>query len=108
MAELAVDVRGEGRAELPAYGMADAEHRVEKELYAVWPEARVEVREVARAAHPGGIVEEFEVRYGITARVRVAAESPEQALGAAFRDARARLAGTRFTRTAWDGAVVER
>ena len=36
-------VRGAGRVELAAYGLADAEHQVEKELRALWPDAVVEL-----------------------------------------------------------------
>ena len=54
--EHAVAVRGTGRVELPAYGLADAEHQVEKELRALWPGATVEVTDVARTDPAARIV----------------------------------------------------
>lgn len=99
-------LRALGEAELPAYGIADAEHQLEKELRAAWPEARVEVLEVRRAADPAReaaprIVEEFRLRYRVTGAIAVAAPG-EEARRAALRTARARFAGTRFARMEWE------
>lgn len=82
--------------ELAAYGMSDAEHRVEKELAGLWPGSRVEVLEVARAGPAGRIVEEFAVTCRVTGEV--AAEAVEDPLAAAIRSLRQRFRGTRFER----------
>lgn len=96
-----VAVRGEGRVELAAYGMADAEHRVEKELAELWPEAAAEVTEVARTG-TGRIVEEFAAGYRLRGSVKVAAASVDEARRAALRALRERFAGSRFERVAWE------
>jgi hypothetical protein len=98
-----VAVRGGGRVELAAYGMADAEHQVEKELLALCPDARVDVLEVARPAPEARIVEEFAVRYRLRATVAVEVEKEDEARRAALRLMNARLAGSRYARIAWDG-----
>jgi hypothetical protein len=98
---LRVRVRGRGRVELAAHGVADAEHRVEKELAALFPEGAVTVTEVARAGE-GRIVEEFAVGYALRGVVEPAAASPDDAPRAALRELRARFEGTRFARVAWE------
>jgi len=97
-----VALKGSGRVELAAYGVADAEHQVEKEVRAAWPDARVEVLEVSRAGAQGRIVEEFAVRYRVRGTVTVEAEDAREARRAALRELRGRLAGTRHARIAWD------
>jgi hypothetical protein len=97
-----VAVRGSARVELAAYGVADAEHQVETELRALWPEARVDLLEVARTLPEPRIVEEFAVRYRIRGTVSVDAEREEDARRAAFRTLRERFAGTRHERIAWE------
>ena len=97
-----VALKGGGRVELAAYGIADAEHQVEKELLAAWPGARVDVLEVSRAGAQGRIVEEFAVRYRVRGTVRADGETPAEARRAALRHLRERLAGTRHARIAWD------
>jgi len=97
-----VAVAGTARVELAAYGVADAEHQVERELRELWPEARVDLLEVARTLPEPRIVEEFAVRYRIRGTVPVDAESEADARRAAFRALRERFAGTRHDRIAWD------
>lgn len=97
-----VALKGSGRVELAAYGVADAEHQVEKEVRAAWPEARVEVLEVSRAGAQGRIVEEFAVRYQVRGTVSVEVEDAKEARRTALREVRGRLAGTRHARIAWD------
>lgn len=97
-----VALKGSGRVELAAYGMADAEHQVEKEVRAAWPEARVEVTEVSRAGAEGRIVEEFAVRYRVRGTVTVQVDDEKEARRAALREVRGRLEGTRHARIAWD------
>lgn len=97
-----VAVRGVGRVELAAYGLADAEHQVEKELHALWPEASVDVLDVARADDRSRIVEEFLVRYRMRGAVLVDADTSADARKSALRMLRERFAGSRFERVAWD------
>jgi hypothetical protein len=97
-----VAVRGTGRVELAAYGVADAEHQVERELRECWPGARVELLEVARTLPEPRIVEEFAVRYRLRGTVAVEAERDDDARRAAFRALRERFAGTRHARIAWE------
>lgn len=98
----AVPLRGTGRVELPAYGLADAEHQVEKEIRALWPDAAVDVLDVARAAEAARIVEEFRVRYRVRGVVPVEADTAADARKAALRVLRERFAGSRYQRVAWE------
>lgn len=93
---------GTARVELAAYGVADAEHQVEKELRELWPGARVDLLDVARTLPEPRIVEEFAVRYRIRGTVSVEAESDDAARRAAFRALRERFAGSRHDRIAWE------
>lgn len=95
-------MKGGGRVELAAYGVADAEHQVEKELRAAWPGARVDVLEVARTSPEPRIVEEFAVRYRVRGTVAVEVEREEDGRRAALRLLNERLASTRFARIAWE------
>ena len=101
-----VRLRGAGRVELPAYGVADAEHQIEKEISRAWPEARVEVTEIGRAAHSGRIVEEFAVGYRVRGTVKVAASSASEARTLALRELRERCGPTRFVRVTWEQVEV--
>src|SRR5690606_27968125 len=103
-----VRVRGRGRVRIAAYGVADAEHLVEKELRRLWPEARARIEEIARAEAAGPrIVEEFDVSYRLEGLHEVAAPNPEDAPAAAFRHLRGLLASSRYRKTEWDGKVVK-
>ncbi len=95
-------LRGRGVAELAAYGVADAEHRVEKELAAAWPDARVRVERLRRDDEVPRIVESFTVEYAVEAEVGAEAASELDARRAAFRAARERFAGTRFRQLRWE------
>ncbi len=98
-------VRGTGRVELPAYGLADAEHQVEKEVRALWPDASVDVLDVARADDASRIVEEFRVRYRVRGVVPAGGDTPADARKAALRTLRETFSGSRYARVAWE--VVE-
>jgi hypothetical protein len=101
--EHAVAVRGAGHVELPAYGLADAEHQVEKELRALWPDAAaVDVTDVARTDEASRIVEEFRVRYRVRGVVPVTADTEADASKAALRTMRDRFIGSRFERITWE------
>jgi hypothetical protein len=91
-----IALRGTGRVEVAAYGLADAEHQVEKELRALWPAGKVEVLDISRAGGSGRIVEEFTVRFRIRGRQPV--EGGPEAAVEAVRSVRARFTGTRFER----------
>lgn len=98
-----VAVRGYGRVELAAYGLADAEHQVEKEIRALWPDAAaVDVLDVARMDEASRIVEEFRVRYRVRGVVPVTADSEVDARKAALRMMRDRFIGSRFERITWE------
>lgn len=97
-----VALRGAGRVELAAYGLADAEHQVEKELRALWPDATIDVLDVARADERSRIVEEFRVRYRVRAAVSVDTDSPDDARKTALRLLRERFTGSRYERVAWE------
>ena len=99
-----VDITGEGRVDVAAYGIADAEHLVEKELRALWPEARLVVTEVRRESGAARIVEEFSLAYRLQATLRVEAADVTEARRAAFRAARDRLEDSRYRHTSWDAA----
>lgn len=104
MARFEVAVKGGGRVELAAYGIADAEHQAEKELRAAWPEARVAVVEVSRSGDQPRIVDEFVVRYRLSGIVSVESDSADDARRAALRTLRERFAATRFAHVVWDPA----
>jgi hypothetical protein len=101
--EYAVAVRGSGQVELAAYGLADAEHQVEKEIRALWPDAAaVDVTDVARMDEASRIVEEFRVRYRVRGLVPVAADTEAEARKVALRMMRDRFIGSRFERITWE------
>ncbi|HEX2208736.1 MAG TPA: hypothetical protein VHG93_13745 [Longimicrobium sp.] len=101
--EYAVSVRGSGHVELAAYGLADAEHQVEKEIRALWPDAAgIDVLDVARMDEASRIVEEFRVRYRVRGLVRVVADTEADARRAALRMMRDRFLRTRFERVTWE------
>jgi hypothetical protein len=100
--EYAVAIRGSGRVELPAYGLADAEHQVEKELRALWPQALVDVTDVSRTDPAARIVEEFRVSYRVRGVVPAVADTEADARKAALRAMRDRFTGSRFERITWE------
>ncbi|HEX5520617.1 MAG TPA: hypothetical protein VFX29_02935 [Longimicrobiaceae bacterium] len=104
--EYTVRLTGTGRVEVAAYGLADAEHLVEKEITRVCPDGVVEVLEVARAGTGARIAEEFVVRYRVRVTLSIEAESGDEAKRAALRRQQERFAGSRYQRTAWDEPVV--
>lgn len=100
--EYAIGIRGSGRVELAAYGLADAEHQVEKELRALWPQASVDVTDVSRMGDAGRIVEEFRVSYRVRGVVPTVADTDAEARKAALRVMRDRFLGSRFERITWE------
>ena len=93
----AVPLRGLGRVEVAAYGIADAEHLVEKELLRIWPHATVRILDVSRSDAPA-IVEHLSVAFRLTVTLATEADEPAAANREALRTARERLAGSRYER----------
>ena len=102
-----VAVKGAGRVELAAYGIADAEHQAEKEARDAWPGARVEITDAARVGARGKIVEEFAIAYRLHGSLDVDAETEDDAARAAFRSLRDRFSRTRH-RIAWEKEKASR
>lgn len=98
-------VRGAGRTEVAAYGMADAEHQLEKEMQSLWPEARVRVDRIARAGGEPRIAEDFALEFRVVAQLEVEARSVADAPREAYRLVRERLRGTRFWKLALEADV---
>lgn len=102
MSRFIFDLAGSGRVEIPAYGIADAESRVEKEIRAALPTAKVDIMEIARSDPRPRIVEEFVVSYRIRLRREAVGVDEEGARRAALRSVRRALEGTRYARMAWE------
>ena len=102
-----VRITGRGAVELPGYGVADAEHQLEKELAAALPTAKLRVDQIRRLDAAPRIVEEFQIRFTLTATVEVdlAEDGDDKRARAAFAAGRAALEGTRFGKIAWEKAV---
>ena len=93
---------GTGRADVAAYGIADAEMTLEKELSRAWPGATLRIPEVHRTEAVRRIVESFELLYHLTLEVEVDAPDAESARRAARAAARQALRETRFARVVWN------
>lgn len=103
-----VTLHGTGSVEIAAYGIADAEATVEKEIRALLRDAVIRVHEVRRSMPHPRIVETFDVRYSIRHAMSVEAHDEDAARRAAFRAGRAALAGGRFEKTIWERADFAR
>ena len=90
--------------EIAAYGSADAEARVEKELLRALPSARIDVRAIRRTDEETRIVESFQIDYLLRTEALSEGEDEESARRAAFAAARSALQGTRFQRISWERA----
>jgi hypothetical protein len=97
-----IGVEGRGTVVLPAFGLGDAEHRVEKEIRKRLPDARVSIHSVERPPGSSRIVEEFSVSYSLRLRLPVDAADGDAAVPVAFRAVRDALTGTRYERTRWE------
>jgi len=98
---------GRGRTTVAAYGLADAEDRIEKEIRTRWAECSVQVPEIRRNAGMPRIADEFEVEYRVIGEVEVDADSIAAARRDAFRVARARFENSPYWRIAWEDRGVE-
>jgi hypothetical protein len=103
----AIGLRGKGRVDVAAYGIADAEHLVEKEISRLCEGARVEIDQVARHGQTSRIAEEFTVGYRIAVTISVEAASADAARADALRQTRQRFTGTRYHRIEWEKITVE-
>ena len=92
-----VRVQARGRVEVPAYGIADAEHLVEKEMSRLWPGAQLRIESVTRLG-PTRIVEEFAVDYLVSGDVEVDGEGEAERRARAFAAVRTKLAASRYGR----------
>lgn len=107
MSAYRVHLRGRGRAEVGAYGMADAEHQVEKELVRAWPGVGVRIEEIGRPAGASRLVETFRVGWMAEGWIDAEGATPEEARRDAFRRARAFLEGTRYWMARWEATLAE-
>ena len=90
--------------EVPAYGLADAEAQVEKELRDALPEATVEILDIRRVDGGRRIVETFLVSYRVRLEREREVEGPGEAtaIRECLRQVRVATHGTRFHRIAWE------
>ena len=101
-----VRLTGVGRVELAAYGIADAEHQVEKELGRIWPGARVTILGIERADAPR-IVETFRVTYRVRLVRQVDGPLQASAEREAVRAERSACAESRYRDIEWVKVEVE-
>lgn len=95
-------LRGAGRIELPAYGVADAEARTEKEIRTLLPDARVEILEIARTGGAPRIVETFSIAYRVSLVAEAEGEDETSARRRVLQATRGVLEGSRFGQIGWD------
>jgi hypothetical protein len=94
---------GGGEVEVEAFGLADAEATLEKELRTALPGAVIGIREIRRAEpEEHRIVETFSGRYALRLPLEILAPDGESARRQAFAAGRRALAGTRFERAVWE------
>ena len=105
--KFSVAIAGRGRATVAAYGIADAEHQVEKELAGVWPSASIRIENIGRVG-AGRIVEEFQVDFTIRMTLHATGDDAEEAARTALRAARAAAGGTRYAKIEWAPPRVTR
>jgi hypothetical protein len=103
-----VTLHGSGSVEIAAYGIADAEATVEKEIRTLLPGAAIRIHEVRRATPHPRIVETFDVRYSVRHRLNVEEPNEDSARRSAFRAGRGALEGSRFEKTVWERGDVAR
>jgi hypothetical protein len=99
-------LHGTGSVEIPAFGVADAEARLEKELHRAAPDAIIRIDEIRRAENTPRIVETFAVTFRLVLAIQLDIDDAGSAERAAFAAVRARLRGTRFARVAWEKVVI--
>ncbi len=97
---------GSGVASIEAFGSADAEARLEKEVARALPGASLLIRALRRTEETPRIVEGFDAEYLLRVRIDMEGNDEEGARRAAFASARQALSGTRFARVAWERAEL--
>ena len=75
---------------------------MEKESARLWPDAVVEVTDVARMDASARIVEEFRVSYRVRGAVSAEGDTEANARKSALRILRDRFTGSRFERVTWE------
>lgn len=103
MSAVRFTLTGEGRVEIPGYGIADAEDRLEKEIRAVFPDALIRLLQTRRTDPEPRIVEQFEIEYRVVVAVEVDAEAgdAEKMRRRAFASAREMVSGSRIEKIQW-------
>lgn len=99
-------LKGSGTAEIAAYGAADAEATVQKELRRALPGATVDVRGIRRLDEEPRIVEEFLIEYLVMFQLEVTGEDETSARRSAFTRVRAGLKSTRYEKVSWQSAEL--
>lgn len=102
MSKHSVRLVGRGRAEVVAYGIADAEHLVEKEIRERLPGAVVEVTGIERVGEGGRIAEEFRAEYRVRIEAAIEAEDTATARRAALARMRELLSDSPYQRIEWE------
>lgn len=96
-----ITLTGEGRLEIPGYGIADAEDRLEKDVRALFPDALFRILQTRRTDPEPKIVETFEVEYRVVVAIEVDPDEPEKMRRKAFAKAREAVLGSRIEQIGW-------
>ena len=109
MSTVRFTLTGEGRVEIPGYGIADAEDRLEKEIRTVFPDALIRLLQTRRTDPEPRIVEEFEIEYRVVVGVEVDSGTgdAEKMQRKAFAVAREAVSGTRIEKIQWLKAATQ-
>lgn len=103
-----VRVTGEGRVQVPGYGIADAEDRIEKDVRALFPTGLFRILQTRRTDPEPKIVETFEVEYRVVVAVEVDPDETEKMRRKAFGMVRDTVLGSRIQQIQWLKAEVEK
>lgn len=101
-----VRVHGRGAVEIPGYGLADAEHRLEKELKSLLPGGTVQVQQIRRTDPEPRIVESYLISFSVVTDLEVEPSDEGKVERAAYAAARERVRSSRFERVEWVKAVT--
>jgi hypothetical protein len=99
-------VRGTGRLEIAAAGIADAEHQLARIVERFCPGCRLTVLEIRRALGESRIAEHFRLYYRLEMGFSIESISPVEARRTAFRHARARAEDTELKMVEWEEVVL--
>lgn len=101
-----VRVHGRGAVEIPGYGLADAEHRLEKELKTILSGGIVQVQQIRRTDPEPRIVESYLISFSVVIELEVEPVEEGKVERAAYGAARERVRSSRFERVEWVKAVA--